>query len=178
MTCIQTWSGRTFDLTDPDPDTVDVDDIAHALSLMCRFTGHVREHYSVAQHCVIVSGLVPPEHALAGLLHDAPEAYIGDVSRPLKALLPEYRVIEQGVWAAVAARFYIYPRLPQSVKDADTLALYWERRDLLGPPAQPWPEEHLMVNVPHQALIPWPAARAEQEWLATYWRLTAERGAP
>ena len=68
MTWIQTYSGRRFSLTEPSAEDVDIDDVAHALSLLCRFTGHVSEHYSVAQHCVIVSRLVPTEHALAGIL--------------------------------------------------------------------------------------------------------------
>ena len=70
MTRIQTFTGRQFDLADPQRGSIDVVDMAHALSLLCRFNGHVRQHYSVAQHCVIVSHLVPSEHAYAGLLHD------------------------------------------------------------------------------------------------------------
>ena len=165
MTWIQTYSGRRFSLTEPSAEDVDIDDVAHALSLLCRFTGHVREHYSVAQHCVIVSRLVPTEHALAGLLHDATEAYVGDVSRPLKQLLPEYRLIEDRVWLAIADRFGVSPPLPTTVKDADCLALYWERRDLLGLPAAPWQDEHIAALVPDEVLVPWSAETAEVVWL-------------
>ena len=170
MTWIQTYTGRKLDLANPNPDDLDLDDIAHALSLICRFTGHVREFYSVAQHCVIVSSLVPPELALSALLHDATEAYIGDVSRPLKGLLPEYRAIEARLWAAIAERFGV-TEAPE-IKLADNIALLWERRDLLGEPVAPWAEEHLLAGVPDYKCVAWRSESAEYRWRRRYDMLT------
>lgn len=131
---ILTASGRYFDFTNPDPRSIDVRDIAVALSRICRFTGHPTRFYSVAQHSVLVSHLVPQEYALQGLLHDASEAYLGDVSSPLKQLLPDYKVIEHRVERAIAVAFGLPFTLHPSVKEADLRALVTERHDLMPEP--------------------------------------------
>ncbi|KAF6692720.1 phosphohydrolase [Pseudomonas sp. EKM23D] len=131
MTWILTQSGQQFDLLCPTAPMIRPVDIAHALSRLCRFNGHTRTHYSVAQHSMIVASLVPAEHQLAALLHDATDAYIGDMTRPLKAVMPEYQVIERQIWLAVCERFSIQPDLPACVKQADMVALATERRDLM-----------------------------------------------
>lgn len=131
MTWILTQSGQQFDLLRPSASMIKPPDIAHALSRLCRFNGHTRAHYSVAQHSMIVASLVPVEHQLAALLHDAAEAYIGDMTRPLKAVMSEYQVIEHQIWLAVCDRFNIRPDLHACVKQADMVALATERRDLM-----------------------------------------------
>lgn len=123
-------SGRYFDLTNPDSALVSIDDIAPALARLCRFTGH-GAFYSVAEHSVRVSYLVPPEFALWGLMHDAAEAYLGDVSAPLKSLLPDYRAIEDRIEPVVFGAFGLTGPIPAEVKEADMLSLTIEKAHVL-----------------------------------------------
>lgn len=124
---METYTGAQFWPVDPRSEEVDPVDIAHALSLLCRYAGHTDRFYSVAEHCVVLSHWVAPKDALHALLHDATEAYVVDIPRPLKRSLPEYRDIEQGVWLAIAERFGVQPEIPQAVLDADTRILLTER---------------------------------------------------
>lgn len=136
---IQTASGRAFSLTAPRPEDILIEDIAHALSHLCRFTGHTAQLYTVAQHSVLASCAAPPEFALWGLLHDAAEAYLGDVSSPLKGMLPGYRLLEDKLLAAISMRFGLAGWAPPpEVKEVDLRLLFTERRDLLGPPPHQW----------------------------------------
>lgn len=165
---ILTATGAYFDFTAPDPTTITIESIAHALSQICRFGGHTREFYSVAQHCVLASYIVPVEDALWALLHDAAEAYIGDVVRPLKQLLPDYRSIEAGVERAVISRFGLDPEeKPRSVKTADLILLATEQRDLMPSHDDEWAA--IADVVPLEAHIrPWSPATARAKYLARY----------
>ncbi len=127
-----TISGTKFWPLDPRAEDVNIRDIAHALAHLCRFTGHVRKFYSVAQHCVLVSQAVPPECALYGLLHDAAEAYIGDMSRPLKhdPKMVRYRECDQRLSDVIYARFGLSDDEPACVKEVDRLVLQDEVRDV------------------------------------------------
>lgn len=171
MTWILTKTGRRFDLIDPKPHDIDPEDIAHALSNLCRFTGHTREFYSVAQHCVLVSCLVSREHMLSALLHDATEAYVNDIASPIKVQLAVYRAMEARVWLAVADRFNIDRRLPAEVKHADRVALAMEKRDLMPEHPDPWPVLAGITPAPMR-VIPLQPASARQVWLSTFSRLT------
>lgn len=133
---VQTYTGRRYWPLDPVSWEVHFEDIAHALSFLCRFGGHCREFYSVAQHSVIVSHYVPPLYRMAALLHDASEAYVADVTRPVKRT-PEFAVyneIERRNTVAIYQRFAVpFADVPAIVKDADVLALATEKRDLMAP---------------------------------------------
>ena len=107
MNWILTQTGKRFDLFEPDADMIDPRDIAHSLAHLCRFNGHTREFYSVAQHSCLVADLVPTEHKLAALLHDATEAYIGDMVRPLKQWMHAYQDVETWIWERICTRFSI-----------------------------------------------------------------------
>jgi hypothetical protein len=123
-------SGRYFDFTKPTPLTIE--EVAHALSNICRFTGHSNQFYSVAQHSVLVSMLLPQPFKLWGLLHDAVEAVVGDMASPLKRLLPEYKALEDRVERVILASFGLdVDSKPPEVKQADLVALRTEQRDLM-----------------------------------------------
>lgn len=139
---MQTASGRRFFVTAPGPEDIDIGDIAHALSQLCRFGGHTREFYSVAQHCHLVSTLVPGRLALYGLLHDAAEAYLGDVVHPLKrAIGSVYTPLELRVELVIAHAFGLRTLSVADaavVKRADLVALATERRDVMRTTSWTW----------------------------------------
>lgn len=161
---ILTYSGTKFRPLDPNPADISLVDIAHALSNICRFTGHSKQFYSVAQHSIIVSDNLPPELKLAGLLHDASEAYICDVSRPVKhsEALSGYRDIEEKVMNAVAKCFRVRFDDPR-IKEADNRALWTERRDLMPPYHEKfWYEQ----QEPYEdRIFPWLPTVAEQQFI-------------
>jgi 5'-deoxynucleotidase YfbR-like HD superfamily hydrolase len=135
---ILTKSGQYFDFLHPERYSIEITDIAHALANTCRFAGQCKQFYSVAQHSVYVSRIVPEEDAFAGLMHDCAEAFIGDVSRPLKRMLPDYRVIEKRIEAALFAGLGLPAKLPDSVKLADRQMLFSEQAKLLPPHDDEW----------------------------------------
>lgn len=131
-TTVTTFTGRCLDLIRPDPADIDIRDIAHSLAMQCRFNGHTKRFYSVAQHTVLVSNLLEGDDALWGLLHDAAETYVSDIPRPLKAQLPEFEIAEDRMLKAIIIRFGLtaWP-MPPRVKWADDTLLVTECRDLM-----------------------------------------------
>ena len=146
---MQTVSGRQFWPIDPRPEDVHIEDIAHALSMMCRFGGHCERFYSVAEHSVLVSEHVPPEDALWALLHDASEAYIADIVRPAKRFLSNYKEVEGRIMAAVCTAFGLPAIEPPSVKRADNAILADEAAQIMGTKPKDWvlPEQPLGVII-------------------------------
>lgn len=133
-----TISGVQFYPNDPRPEDVRSEDIAWSLSRMCRFGGHVTcEHYSVAEHSMLVASILPPHLRLQGLLHDATEAYCQDLIRPVKRTVGfAYTVVEAGIWRAIAARYGLPEELDLLVTQADNAVLLAEREQIvsrLGP---------------------------------------------
>ena len=176
---ILTASGKYFDFLEPRAEHVDIEDIATALSRICRFTGHTRSFYSVAQHSVYVSYLVPEEFALQGLLHDASEAYMGDVSTPLKQLIPEYKAIEHRVEQAIAEKFGLPFPLHPSVKQADLTMLVTEKRDLMPTPTWEQREVDRCAWEPFEGIsprsvevVPFSPDEARALFMRRYTRLT------
>ncbi|WP_313051960.1 HD family hydrolase [Atlantibacter hermannii] len=139
MPYIQTLSGKHINYTDIQHDDIVIEDIATALSHICRFAGHLPEFYSVAQHSVLVSHLVPAEFALEALLHDATEAYCQDIPAPLKHLLPDYQRVEAYVGSVIRAKFGLPAHQHPTVKYADLVMLGTERRDLEIDDGTVWP---------------------------------------
>jgi len=127
---IQTLSGKKFSYQFATADDIEIEDIANALSNICRFAGHLPEFYSVAQHSVLTSLIVPAEFAFEALMHDAAEAYCQDIPAPLKALLPDYQRIETLVDDLIRQKYGINPEQAAVVKYADLVMLATERRDL------------------------------------------------
>lgn len=164
---ILTRSGSYFDFENPESSDIFPTDLAHALSQMCRYTGHTTHFYSIAQHCVLTSYVVPPEHAFAGLMHDAHEAYVGDMSSPLKQLCPDYRAIEKRVEAAVAARFGLSTPWHPEIKRADLIMLLTEKRDLTVGASHRWPMLD-GLEPREQRITPLPADAAKLLWLARF----------
>jgi len=181
---MQTFTGRQFWPLDPCADEVCIEDIAHALAHQCRFAGHTRAFYSVAEHSVRVSdylletlrpmlGDAVIEVALWGLLHDASEAYLVDLPRPVKrqaSMLP-YREAEVVVTAAIAQAFGLQPRFDHDprVKHADVILLATEARDLMSRPPNAW---EAMPAPLRGLLVPWSPADAEHAFMGRFLSLS------
>ncbi len=130
---IRTFTGRMLDLERPTAEAIDIRDIAHALSQLNRFTGHTVRPYTVAEHSVIGAGLIREAIGLEFLLHDATEAYLGDVSSPLKALIgPKYAELEAAWAQAIARKFRLDDAVYDEIKVVDELMLGAELRLLVG----------------------------------------------
>ncbi len=166
---IRTYTGHKFWPLDPRAEEIDIEDIAHALSLSCRWTGHTYCHYSVAEHSLRVSKLAQElilkknssrnatvitsarEVALWGLLHDGSEAYLSDFARPLKHFTEFgklYKFFETQLTEAIIDRFNLMPHMPSVVRTADRVVVQTEGRDLIADFTHdmdevPLPENHL-----------------------------------
>lgn len=173
---IQTYSGHRFWPLDPEPQDVRIEDVAHALSLQSRWTGHTSSFLSVAQHSVMVSFHCDPADALWGLLHDASEAYLIDLARPVKRdpRMTFYKEAEEKIMKAVAEHFGLAMPIPHSVHVADDRVLMAERRDLLAP--MEWSKAAMAmagtVDAIPQTVTPWRSDTAESIFLLRFRELT------
>lgn len=196
-TWIMTYTGQRFYPFTPKANDVQLADIAHALAMICRFTGHTRQFYSVAQHSVNVSRLaecqaaadralpykegVVAQLALVALLHDAAEAYICDLAQPIKALTPRYEAVETLILHAIHTRLAVETsqRYAWRIKAADLALLHAEARELFSPEARRaagWdvPDP---VDCPPEIidLCPWTPREAERMFLERYFYLDKRR---
>jgi hypothetical protein len=173
---IQTASGLKFPLLDIDPDAILIEDIAHALSMLCRFNAQCLRFYSVAEHSVHVSYEIASQLAFVGLMHDAAEAYIGDVPSPLKDHLPKFQEIEDHLMSAIAARFgFGMPAKgsddARELKRADKQLLVDEKVAIMSSEPEPWPSD--VPPVKDSARIEcWSSDEAKKRFLGRFAELT------
>ncbi|QKD00040.1 hypothetical protein EB231_34750 [Mesorhizobium sp. NZP2298] len=164
---LQTFSARLFWPLDARQDEVHIEDVAHSLSLQCRFAGHCKQFYSVAEHSVLIANWIwwhgPAADALCGLLHDATEAYLVDMPRPVKRSLPEYQRHEAALWKVIAARFGLPEVMPDVVHEADNRIIGDE---LVNMRPMAWHAKH---NDPLGVELQfWSPEQAEDAFLKTY----------
>lgn len=162
---IYTFTGQKFFPLVPEPEKIHIEDIAHALGNICRYTGQSKKFYSVAQHSVYVSMDVPKKLSLAGLLHDASEAYICDISSPVKKLdsMRTYREVEEKLQGVIYARFGVpFSEPPAKVKDADMRVFRTEADSLMCFS----PEGERATSIGH--FETWSPEKAKDEFLKRY----------
>lgn len=165
------WDGEDID----NLPILSINAIAHALSHICRYGGHVNSHYSVAQHSVAISYLAPPEFFLEGLLHDASEAYIGDIPAPMKHRIPEIKEFEEGIQRQIFKQYNLTWPIPQEIEELDKRICITEMQnffDKLHPDMEKLIEEKLgslddTFNI--KALkTAWPAEMAKFVFIEAY----------
>lgn len=170
-------SGAQFNYNRPEESDVTLDDLASALSNICRFSGHLPCFYSVAQHLVNTLKIVDPEFAFDALMHDTAEAFTNDLPTPLKWALPIFKELEIKIEGAMAEKFgFNYPYPPQ-VKQADTEMLileklYVKKDDRVWPQYEGIVVDHLIDKVDLKA---WQPQRAKREFLERYEELLNAR---
>jgi uncharacterized protein len=170
-------SGAQFNYNKPEESDVTLDDLASALSNICRFSGHLPCFYSVAQHLVNTSRIVPNEFAFDALMHDTAEAFTNDLPTPLKWALPIFKDLEVKIESAMAKKFRFNFPYPKEVKEADTNMLILEKL-YVKLDDRVWPNyEGIVVDhlLPLVDLKPWQPQRAKREFLKRYEELTNER---
>jgi 5'-deoxynucleotidase YfbR-like HD superfamily hydrolase len=167
---VSTYLGNRFYPLEPRIDDVAVEDIAHGLAYQCRFNGQTNAFYSVAQHSLIVASLVPEELRFAALLHDAAEAYLGDMVKPLKVLLPSFSEIEDNVSRIIGERFGVDLSHNAIVKQADLIALATEKRDLMPYSVEEW-TSLIGVEPMRAVILTMPPDVAKREFMREFERM-------
>lgn len=169
MSWCQTYTGQISYPLEPEREQViSIEDIAHALAFQCRYNGHCKHFYSVAEHSVFVAREAfrrtnSYEIAMKGLLHDATEAYLGDMPRPIKALIPEFKKIEAKWHSKIFAYYGLSEEMPSLIKEIDTQLLYTEALQIMvWPPPQSWyfPDDIEAINVTVGCISPEEAERS------------------
>lgn len=175
---MQTHTGLRFHPFDPQPDQICVEDIAHALAMNCRFNGHVRRFYSVAEHSVYVSQMVPEEDALWGLLHDAAEAYISDLPKPFKdGIVDIYGPHEERILEVIATKYDLELPYSPEVKKADWGILILERVQALADQSIPWESVEAYDSLYGLDMLPeitigfWSPEEARERFLERFYEL-------
>ncbi len=176
---IQTRSGKQFSPLSPRAEDVDITDIAHALSMKCRFTGHTDRFYSVAEHCVRASYVAARPYKLVALLHDSAEAYLPDLAAPIKrkflteGLVPfvtTEALVEEAIFSALGLDPFLDALMSEEVKRADCIMLATEARDLMNADREVWG----LTEVPFEfggtvlGALGWSQKEAKAQFLTAY----------
>lgn len=177
---IETYSGKKVFVLNPTVDSIGILDIAHALSNICRYTGHSKKFYSVAEHSVHVANLCGV-NPLWGLLHDASEAYLMDIASPIKPHLANYKQLESNLMKVVCKRFNLQEEMPQDVKDADLIMLYLEAKKLMKSRGRNWSCFRNLTIVDsnyeevEKEIIGWHPEQAKQKFIERFLELTENK---
>lgn len=144
---IETWSGKRFEFLNPKRNQICLGDIANTLAGICRYNGNARRHYSVAEHSVLLADYAlarlgcTRQEARTVLMHDAAEAYIGDIPGPIKPFVPEFRGIEDAIMLELSRAFNLIHPIPDWIKDIDRRIVSDERSQLLADSGNVWPTD-------------------------------------
>jgi 5'-nucleotidase len=173
---MQTFTGRVFPLETFDPDAIGIEDIAHALGMLCRFQGQCQKFYSVAEHSVHVSHEIEPNLALLGLMHDAAEAYLGDVPTPLKKSMPGFQQTEDELMKLISEKFgFVFPEKDTveevELKRADMQLLADEKEVVMGREPKPWSKIFEVKN--SDRIQCWSPGEAKDKFLERFRELTS-----
>lgn len=170
-TTIETFSGHKLNVFDIDDKAIDIVDIAHALSMACRFNGHLQKFLSVAEHSIIVASMVEEKHQLAALLHDAAEAYITDVPRPIKQMLPMINDLDASLTKAIFEKYGCEYPINEEISVVDRELCLAEARDSKMDVGS-WGEKY--AHLEHTPFH-WSPVEAEKYFLKMFYELSGKR---
>lgn len=180
---ISLLSGAKFNYNKPEESDVTIEDLASALSNICRYSGHLPRFYSVAQHLVNTSRIVKPEYAYTALMHDTAEAFTNDLPTPLKWALPIFKDLETSIESAMSKRFGFQFPYPPEIKEADSVMLILEKRHIkedtsVWPAYEKFEKELIKHEDDYLDLVnldSWQPRRAKREFLERYEELRNEQ---
>ena len=159
---IETFKGHKFFVENPRPEDIDIHDIAHPLSNICRYNGHAKFFYSVAQHCCLLHDIIPEKGKKAILFHDASEAYICDIPSPIKPLLINYYALEKKIQDVIEKKFNVVDYDHELIKEYDNRILADEHLALFPNSPHKWAKIWEPLGV---WIDIWSPRRAEREFL-------------
>lgn len=170
----QTYTNEIIEMNSVDPKAINIEDIAHALSMQCRYAGHIPKFYSVAEHSYWVSVLVPEKYAMWGLMHDAAEAYITDIPTYVKDCIPGIGILENYLLSCIAIKFNLKSlTMPREVKKVDLRMLMTEKQQFYSKDVRDW--EVNAKPYPNITLGCWEPLYAELTFLNRFKELWHDR---
>lgn len=174
---VQMHTGKVFNLIDPRAEDVDIEDIAHSLGMLCRYGGHSDSFYSVGEHCVVMSKFVSYHAKFHALIHDAAEAYVTDLPRPLKWLFPRYRELEDEISDVIYEYLGVdtpSPEIKAEIKLADWRMCLTERAQLMDGVSFDWVCDNQGIEPFDYTLMKWYPTQAKRAYLEKFKELMEE----